>query len=56
MLDKYDPEDKVMDVNEYRIFVDGDGFASFNEWDYTKSVQSTVISSEGESTLAKLNK
>lgn len=56
MLEKYDPNDKLMDVNEYRIFIDGDGFASFNEWDYTKSVQSTVISSEGESGKAKSNK
>ncbi len=32
MLDKDDPNGKLMDVNEYRIFTDGDGLAENNNW------------------------
>lgn len=37
MLDAYDPNDHIMEVNEYRIFYDGDGVASYKNWDYSKS-------------------
>ena len=32
ILDKYDPENVIMDVNEYRIFSDKDGMAEFVDW------------------------
>lgn len=38
-LNVYDPENNIMDENEYRIFYDGDGIASINNWDYTKACQ-----------------
>lgn len=38
MLEKYDPNSRLMDVNEYRIFFDADGLAEFEDWDYTKAI------------------
>ncbi|MBQ3740238.1 MAG: hypothetical protein IKZ52_01785 [Bacteroidales bacterium] len=32
MLDKYDPDHELMDVNEYRVFEDGDGLAVRYNW------------------------
>jgi len=32
MLDKYDPNNTLMDINEYRVFKDGDGVAERYEW------------------------
>ena len=32
ILDKYDPDNLSMDVNEYRIFSDKDGMAEFVDW------------------------
>ena len=32
VLDAYDPENKYMDVNEYRIFSEEDGLAEFVDW------------------------
>ena len=32
VLESYDPENKHMDVNEYRIFSDEDGLAEFVDW------------------------
>lgn len=37
MLKKYDPDDILMDVNEYRIFYDQDGLSSNHNWFQTKS-------------------
>lgn len=46
MLEKYDPNHKLMDVNEYRIFYDADGLAKFVDWDYTKAIQSVDQNSD----------
>lgn len=54
MLEKNDPDDKLMDINEYRVFYDGDGLASFVDWDDTKVCQSSVLH-KGLSKMAKLN-
>lgn len=32
MLDKYDPKDELMDVNQYRVFYDADGLAVRYNW------------------------
>lgn len=37
MLDVNDPYDQIMEVNEYRVFYDGDGVAASTYWDYTKA-------------------
>lgn len=37
ILDKYDPDQTIMGINEYRIFYDGDGLADYYDWEGTKS-------------------
>lgn len=37
MLEKNDPNRKLMAVNAYRIFYDSNGLASFTDWDKTRS-------------------
>ncbi len=32
MLDKYDPNSRLMDINEYRVIEDGDGLAESYKW------------------------
>lgn len=39
VLDKYDPNNIIMDVNEYRIFKDGDGVAERYDWRTSKNLQ-----------------
>lgn len=57
MLEKYDPANVLMEVNEYRVFIDGDGLASFVDWDYTKSVQPSDISyDESDMALSSIAK
>lgn len=54
MLEVHDPKDVLMEENEYRIFYDGDGLASFVDWDDTKAYQPVSFSSEVKSSTAKL--
>lgn len=42
ILDKYDPHNVIMDVNEYRIFTDGDGLAERYDWRTSKNLQETL--------------
>jgi hypothetical protein len=53
MLEKDDPKNNLVDVNIYRIFVDGDGLAEKRSWISTTAVQSSQsIHSAGESSCA----
>lgn len=54
MLEAHDPNDILMEENEYRIFYDGDGLASFVDWDDTKACQPVYFSPEAMSSTAKL--
>lgn len=45
MLDANDPNNKIMEINEYRVFYDGDGLANYENWDYTKSTNEVLPSS-----------
>lgn len=54
MLEAHDPNNILMEENEYRIFYDGDGLASFVDWDDTKAYQPVSFSSEVKSSTAKL--
>lgn len=42
ILDKFDPNNIIMDVNEYRIFKDGDGLAEKYDWRTSKNLQETL--------------
>lgn len=46
-LDVYDPEDHIMDENEFRIFYDADNISTFTDWDYTKSPDDLETSYDG---------
>ena len=39
-LEVNDPYDKIMEVNEFRIFYDYDNVSLFTDWEYTKSLDS----------------
>lgn len=49
MLEKYDPDHILMDVNEYRVFNDGDGLAARYNW-------SKVLADEKAGLLNKLQR
>lgn len=53
VLESYDPENKYMDVNEYRIFSDADGLAEFVDW---MDVGSKSSAGEGKSEESDITK
>lgn len=53
MLEKNDPDDRLMEENEFRVFYDGDGLAAFESWDYTKAQGASAVKSDEVSDLAK---
>lgn len=53
ILESYDPENKYMDVNEYRIFSDADGLAEFVDWMDVESKSSAEDGNFEESDIAK---
>lgn len=55
MLDKTDPTDRLMDENEFRVFYDKDGLASFVNWDDTKTNGKSDVRLEGKSNTERIN-
>lgn len=51
MLDKYDPNNRLMDVNEFRVIEDNDGMASKESWTKSKS----TITDNKYTALSKCN-
>lgn len=55
MLKTNDPNDIIMEENEYRIFYDGDGLAVRTDWNDTKSSHNTAGQSDSYCTSSAIN-
>jgi hypothetical protein len=53
VLESYDPENKHMDVNEYRIFSDQDGLAEFVDWMDAGTKSSAAEDETGEDDIVE---